>query len=66
MLTTFLGILSASSERNRRNPLLRIFDTVVEAQRRRADRKVARVVARYGNQLTDSVERSVLRDLGGY
>ena len=65
MSTTLSGTLSASSEQNRRNLLLRIFDALVEAQRRRADREVARVVARYGNQLTDRLERSVLRDLGG-
>ena len=65
MSTTLSDTLSASSERNKRNPLLQIFDALVEAQRRRADREAAIIMARYGNQLTDRMERSVLKDLGG-
>jgi hypothetical protein len=56
----FLDAPPAPAKPYKRNLLLRIGDTIVEAQRQRAEREVARVVARHGSQFSDSVERSVL------
>jgi hypothetical protein len=42
---------SASTKPQKRNLLLRIVDAIGETNRRRAEREIARFVARHGSQL---------------
>jgi hypothetical protein len=43
----------------------RMFDALVEAQQRRADREIARYLANHGLVLTDETEREIMRRLAG-
>ena len=46
---------SAPSKQHKRNFLLQIVDAIGETNRRRAEREVARFLARHGGRLPDSV-----------
>ena len=49
-----------------RRPLfLRIVDAIARLNRRKADREIARVIARNGGLLTDAVERRIGASYGG-
>ena len=50
---------SAPSKPRARNLFLRIVDAIGDTNRRKAEREIARFVARHGNRITDSVERSI-------
>jgi hypothetical protein len=50
---------SAPSKLRKRNLFLRIVDTIGEANRRKAEREIARFVTLHGGRITDSVERSI-------
>jgi hypothetical protein len=52
-------VRSVPIEKPKRNLLLRIVDAVGAANRRRADREIARFIAYHGNSITDQVERSI-------
>jgi hypothetical protein len=41
----------------------RLFDGLVEAQQRRAEREIARFLASHGGLLTDEMEREIMRRL---
>jgi hypothetical protein len=43
-----------------RSLFARIFDALIEARQRQADREVARLLEGYGGKLTDSVEREII------
>ena len=49
----------------RRPLLLRIVDAIGESNRRKADREIARFIARNGGCLTDTVERRIGASYGG-
>jgi hypothetical protein len=51
----------APSKQNRRNLFLRIVDAIGEANRRKAEREIARFLACHGSQFSDSVERSIVK-----
>jgi uncharacterized protein YjiS (DUF1127 family) len=55
------SVSSAPSKQNRRNLFLRIVDAIGEANRRKAEREIARFLARHGSQFSDSVERSLVK-----
>ncbi len=44
-----------------RHFLLRIIDAVADANRRKADREIARYIERNGGRLTDNLEREIER-----
>jgi hypothetical protein len=48
-----LGACSAPSKPNKRNLFLRIVDAIADSNRRKAERAVAAIWARYGNQSSD-------------
>lgn len=50
---------SAPSKPHTRNRFLRIVDAIGEANRRKAEREIARFVTLHGGRITDSVERSI-------
>ena len=43
----------------------RVYDRIVEAQQRRAEREIARYLASHGGLLTDSMERELMQRLTG-
>ena len=55
------SVSSAPSKQNRRNLFLRIVDAIGDANRRKAEREIARFLARHGSQFSDSVERSTVK-----
>jgi hypothetical protein len=49
-----------------RKPLWRaFFDAIAASRERRAEREVAAYIARHGGQLTDDMEREIMRHLNG-
>ena len=50
--------------RPRRNAFQRIVDAVGESNRRKAEREIARYIARNGGQLTDRLEHDIARRFG--
>jgi hypothetical protein len=49
------------AQRARRGLFLRIVDAIAESNRRKAEREIARFIARNGGRLTDSLEREIER-----
>jgi hypothetical protein len=43
----------------------RVFDALIAAQQRRADREIARYLATHGHLLSDDAEREIMRRLAG-
>jgi hypothetical protein len=49
-----------------RKPIWRaFFDSIVASRERRAEREVAAYISRHGGQLTDEMEREIMRHLNG-
>jgi hypothetical protein len=55
---------TATSKSIRKSILARAYDAIVAAQRRRAEREIARYLATRG-PLTDEIEREIMRRLSG-
>jgi hypothetical protein len=56
----------APDTRPARKPFLRrLFERIVEAQQRRADREIAHYLATHGHLLNDAAEREIMRRLAG-
>jgi len=51
--TVSLSAEYAPSKSHKRNPFLRIVDAIADSNRRKAERAVAAIWARYGNQSSD-------------
>jgi len=43
----------------------RLFDNMIAARQRRADREIAAYIASHGGHLTDEVERGIMQGLSG-
>jgi hypothetical protein len=49
-----------------RKPFWRaVFDSIAASRERRAEREIAAYIERHGGQLTDEVEREIMRHLNG-
>ena len=50
-----------------RKPFWRaVFDSIAASRERRAEREIAAYIERHGGQLTDDVEREIMRHLNGH
>jgi precorrin-6x reductase len=58
------GAETAEAKPARKSILARLYDAIVESQKRRAEREIARYMASRG-PLTDELEREIMRRLTG-
>ena len=59
-------IPAAATAKPARKPFWRaFFDAIAASRERRAEREVAAYIARHGGQLTDDMEREIMRHLNG-
>lgn len=55
----------AAAKEPRQSFWRRLYNSMIEAQQRRAEREVARYLASHGGLLTDSMEREIMLRLSG-
>ena len=65
--TTNAALIAATATaKPARKPFWRVFfASIAAARERRAEREVAAYIARHGGQLTDEMEREIMRHLNG-
>jgi hypothetical protein len=65
--TTNDALIPATAEaKPARKPIWRaVVDSIASSRERRAEREVAAYIARHGGQLTDDMEREIMRHLNG-
>ena len=60
-------IPAAATAKPARKPFWRaVFDSIAASRERRAEREIAAYIERHGGQLTDEVEREIMRHLNGH
>ena len=60
-------IPAAATAKLARKPFWRaVFDSIAASRERRAEREIAAYIERHGGQLTDEVEREIMRHLNGH
>jgi hypothetical protein len=66
--TTDDALIPATAEaKPARKPFWRaVFDSIAASRERRAEREIAAYIERHGGQLTDEVEREIMRHLNGH
>ena len=61
---TFIPATAAA--KSARKPFWRaVFDSIAASRERRAEREIAAYIERHGGQLTDEMERNIMRHLNG-
>ena len=63
--TTHLAPAEPAIEAPRRPFWRRVFDGIIDAQQRRAEREIARYLANHGGLLNDDMERQIMERLTG-
>jgi len=60
----FFSSAARTAQPPRRNLLRRIVDAIVESNRRKAEREIARSIARNGGRFTDPLETDIAQRFG--